>query len=276
VEWQAGGGFTWNDWDALPGVHNYAWNFCHEGELPGPHVRTRLAPLPKSVVLVRDTRNVTDYGSAGAHVINRSLGIDRIRTAYGHEIQAYHVADAPKPPVKPGGRIQRDSYYAFRMPLAKAPEGRSPRVAEKPGQAPGPVTPLPGARTGPGGRGPSAADRESQDLAKRQAAARKRLQAEQQRELRQPPRGVDPNELRREHAEEQRALDEQAARERHIQEVRRQQEQQRERQRPSQEQRQQPKGKGERREPQQKHDAGKKGDSKQAEKQPDRQEPRQK
>jgi hypothetical protein len=214
--------------------------------------------------------------------VNRSLGVGQIRTAYRRDIPTYHVADAPKPLTKPANRLQRDRYYAFRPPLAKAPEGRSPRVAESPRQGASPPSTPPVVRGGAYGRGRYGAERESQELPRRQAAERKQLEAEQQREMRAPPPGVDQNELRRQHEEEQRALAEQAARDRRVLEGRRQQEQQREQQNPPPEQQRQTKEKGERRAPlpkgsqTDKQDDGKRPDAKRPDKQADKEESRRK
>ena len=276
AEWNAGVGFGSTDWDQLAGSRYYGWSFCREGDLPGVHVQRRLAPLPKSVVLVRETRNVTDYRFVGSRVVNRSLDVAPVRAAYGHDIRTYRVSDSPRPLMKPGSRIERDTFYAYRPRLAPAPRDRTPRIAQ--GQ-PRPEAPTgtPPARGSAVGGGRYGAARESEALPKRQAAEKKRLEADQQREMKQPPRGVDQDQLRRQHEEEQRALDEQTAREQRVLQGRRLQEQQRNQGQPA---RQQPRAKGERKAPvpkgsgkpdQAKQKQGKQDDGKRPDAQSDRQ-----
>ncbi|MBK6734356.1 MAG: hypothetical protein IPG61_09750 [bacterium] len=61
LAWGNGGWQGNNDWDRLPGVEHYWWSFCRDRDLPGPGIIRRLAPRHRAVVLIGETRNVTDY-----------------------------------------------------------------------------------------------------------------------------------------------------------------------------------------------------------------------
>jgi len=233
IEWRDEGGFDWDDWDHLPGMRHHWWSFCRESDFFGPGIQRRLAARHRAVVLMRDTRNVTDYGFRGAHVVNRSIDVYRIRAAYGHDIPVYRIADSPRPFERPGQRIERDTFHVYRPRLGPAPAGTTPPVVtvrrqaplQKP-QQPGVQTPTP-VPAPPVGRPGDQTQRQERDLQRRQAAERKQLQQEQQREISKPPQGVSQEQLRQQHEEEQRALEEQAARDQRALQARRQQEQQR-------------------------------------------------
>ncbi len=228
VGWEVGIGFQWNDWDDMPGVRHHWWSFCRESEFPDRDIGHRLAPRHRAVVLLKDTRNITDYGFQDSHVVNRSFDVQRIRAAYGHDIPPYRVADLTTPPAHANRVLSRDTFYAYRPPVAKAPEGRAPRLVKTPRNVPTPVPVVP-----PNARAPEVnrSDREQMrrqrlDLEKRQASERKRLEQEQRQEIQQPPPGLSAEDLRRQQQEEQRAFDEQMTREQRVLQSREQQQQQ--------------------------------------------------
>jgi len=231
VMWRAGMGFAANDWDNLPGVRHHWWSFCRERDLPGPGVQRRLAPRHRSVILVKETRNVTNYTIVNVHVVNHSLDFTRIRQAYGRDIPTARIADLPAAPAHRGRQLERETLYAYRPQLREAPAGRAPRVvrAAAPAVTPAvnPATRPVTERTAQGERiARDQQNREALDLERRQAADRKRLEQQQRQETRQPPAGVNPNELRRQHEEEQKALDEQTARDQRVLRARQEQKQQ--------------------------------------------------
>lgn len=230
VVWRAGMGFDHRDWDDLPGVRHYWWSFCQERDLPGPEVQRRLAPRHRAIILVMETRNVTNYTFVDSRVVNRSLDVDRFRQAYGRDIPAHRIADLSAAPAHHGRQIEQETLYAFRPRLRDAPAGRTPQVVRTARAAPTPaVTPATPPATA---RTPQAERivrdqqrREALDLERRQAANRKHLEQEQRQETGQPPPGVSPNELHRKHEEERRALDAQTARDQRVLRARQEQQQ---------------------------------------------------
>lgn len=230
LRWHEGSGFDWNDWDHLPGVRHHWWSFCRESQLPGPEIQHRLAMRPRAVSLMKDTRNITHYAWMNSRVINRSLDINPVRQAYGHDIRAYHVDELSSPPDRHGRQLGRDAFYAYRPRLGEAPPNRAPRLTR--GERPLPrqtvarAPSLPVPLTAQAAR--NAQDRqrrEAIDLQRRQAAERGRLEQQQRRESNRPPAGMNAEQLRQQHEAEQRAFQEQAARDQRVLEARQMQEQ---------------------------------------------------
>ena len=223
-------GFDRRDWDDLPGVRHHWWSFCHERDLPGPEVQRRLAPRHRAIILVKETRNVTNYTFVNSHVVNHSLDVEPIRQAYGRDIPAHRIADLSAAPAHHGRQIEPKTLYAYRPRLREAPTGRTPQVvrATRPTRTPAitPATPPVTARTSQGERiVRDQQRREALDLERRQAADRKHLEQERRQEAGPPPPGVSPDELRRRHEAEQKALDEQTARDQRVLRARQEQQQ---------------------------------------------------
>ncbi len=208
LTWHAEIGLSWNNWDRMPGVEQYWWSFCLERDLPGPQVYQRLAPRHRGVVLITETRNITNYIYIDSHVANRSLDVEPIRRAYGKNIAARRVDDLSAPPADNGRQLARDSYRAYRPQLSKSAAGARPPTVRQ--ARPDPVRadrPIQLSRAEQ-----QQMDRDAKALKNREIAAQKRMQQEQQQEVRRMPSGVDAEKLRQQHRNEQMALAEQAER----------------------------------------------------------------
>lgn len=213
--WQVNVGFSSNNWDAMPGVEHYWWSFTLERDLPGAGVGRRLAPRHRGGVLVAGTHNITNYTYVDAHVANRSLDIEPIRRANGRNIPTRVINDIQAPPANRSRQVSGNAYNAYRPRMGEAPAQsapaevrparRSPVDAEQANREPR-ITPQAQARQ----------ERETVALRGRETAERKKLQKDQQREMKKAPSGVNAEQLKKQHQDEQRALDAQAARDQRV------------------------------------------------------------
>ena len=231
IAWHDDAGFDWSDWDHLPGMRHHGWSFCRESDFPAPDLQRRLAPRHRGVIRVRDTRNITNYAILDSRVVNRSLDLDRIRRASGGDVRTYRIADLSSPPASRSRQFARDALYAYRPRLREAPAERSPVKVKVPRPVTAPPlvrTPEPPTPVVPSvERSPREQQRrEALDLQRRQDAERKDLEQQVRDQTKQPPPGISAEELRRQQQEQQRALNEQIARDQRVLEARQRQEQQ--------------------------------------------------
>ena len=228
VAWQEGAGYI--GWAPLPpsvrfqvgigldlGGLNLAvslgpswFSFVPERSFLAPSIATYVLPPQQNVVIIRNTRNITNYRWANNRVVNQSVPVQRIQQVTGQRVRQYRVAEAPRPSAGQRPRITGDQVTIFRprvstsrpamtpqqaiaqrAPLARrGPANVQPRPGTQTEPAPGTTARRPapqprqpfygGSQTDRTGRTapPPAGTPEQQDLA--------RQRAEQQRQRRQP------------------------------------------------------------------------------------------
>jgi hypothetical protein len=212
LAWGNGGWQGNNDWDHLPGVEHYWWSFCRDRDLPGPGIIRRLAPRHRAVVLIGETRNITDYDDTGSRFANRSLDVAAIRRASGKKIETRRIADLAAPPVDHRDQLSRGTYRAYRPQLKGPAAGSEPPNVRQ--SHPEPTKAEEAIRTTPVVREPR--DAEARALRQRELADRERMQRDQLEESRQRAAGIDADRLRRQQENEQKALSDQSERDQRV------------------------------------------------------------
>jgi hypothetical protein len=235
VTWGDDGEFDWGgDWDHLPGVRHHWWSFVREGDFGRSDLPRYLAPRHRGVIRMKDTRNITKYAFINSQVVNQSFDLGRIQHAGGGEIRSYRIADLSIPPARGGRRTSPNELFVYRKPLRQAPLAKTPPQPKVPRPVPTPaVVKPPESRAGPKPAPSVEQDpreqrrREALDLQRRHDTERKELKDQTRKDQQQPPAGVSPDDLHRQQQDQQRALDEQVARDRRVLEARQQEEQHR-------------------------------------------------
>jgi hypothetical protein len=223
VEWQVGIGFRVGTAEFDRYVDPRAYCFVPDRAFLDP-VQRHVLPVERNAVIVRATRNVTDYRAAGDRVVNRGIAVDRAQELTHRAIPRARVVDVDSSAAARHAHAGRNEVPVFRPSVRNSRE-----------------------RAAGGGRAvPPADQRQRQAEARREAAqqsaaARQRESERRQQEKRQAREVRDAQ--RREAAQQRAAANqrEKASREaekRQAQETRNAQRREAERQRQADRQRQ--------------------------------------
>jgi hypothetical protein len=205
VRWKPGGGLGPGErhprWDLDPSW----WSFTRPGRLLDRDVRYKLEPEHRNVTLIERTRALADYDEFEGRPRNRGRDVAEVEKLVRLPVERFRVVEAGAP--AEGERMKdRGEVRVYRPPLAPAPELRPP-VTE-----PAPRAVAPDAER-------LRREREVRKVDGYYREEKSRMESRQRTEVRQAPPG-DAEALRRTHEAEQRALEEQKARERKVREVR--------------------------------------------------------
>lgn len=228
VAWQYGSG--WVGWVPLPPgvqwhagvnlsayVKPYWWCFTEERYLFETNLRRNIALPARNVTFLNITRNVTNYTVIQNRMVNRSIDIGQIERAVKRTVPRYNIVDRETAPTA-RDRMRGNEIQMFRHQLAETPPTKTPprmepsQLAERPGQRPGA-----GVRPG---EHPSRVEilkrleNDRRELNARQQEERSRLEEIHRGEIQRPPSWMSIREMRRQHEEEKRVLDEQQEQER--------------------------------------------------------------
>lgn len=230
VAWHYGSG--WVGWVPLPpGVHwqtggnvtayvkPHWWCFTEERFLFEPNMRSNIALPARNVTFINITRNVTNYTIIQNRVVNQSINIEQMERAVKRPVPRYNIVDRETAPTA-RERMRGNEIQMFRHQLAETTPARTPprvepsQPEEKPGQRPGA-----GSRRGERSPRIEAQERLENDrrqMNTRHQEERTRLEEIHRGESQRPPSWMSIREIRRQHEEERRALDEQQEQERRL------------------------------------------------------------
>lgn len=169
--------------------------------------RPALEPMARSVTLVARTRDATRFQANQGRPVNIGVDPERIRGASGRVISTVRIVDAPSAGGGGDRQMGAGAIGFFRPQL-------------RPGRR---MAPRPEIRGGDEARGGVAVQPSPPDAGQLEAnlsAQREALKRIHERELNAPPAGVSRDQLMRQHADEQRALEDHAAQVRHVIETR--------------------------------------------------------
>ncbi|HEU4726051.1 MAG TPA: DUF6600 domain-containing protein [Candidatus Eisenbacteria bacterium] len=195
--WQVSVGFRYSSSDIDRRIDPQAWCFTRASGFTD--TRVRVAPAGRNVTLRDVTRNVTRYEIEGSMPAERGLRPEWVSRATGRSVTRYRLEDAPAGQPRRNPDVRDNEIVVSRTRPRPANRGDgSDRV-----------------RANPPTRYRAAPERA---LIERQRAERERaperlrqerqeLEQEQQQELRERPRGVSEETLRRRHEAERRAQD---------------------------------------------------------------------
>lgn len=252
VRFRAGVGLDLGDarLDVLIDVH--WWSFVEERRLVEPRLRVYVVPEPRNVTLVRVTRDVTRYETTRNRVVVHGVDVDRVSRVTGRPVQRYRIREADSREDTGPARIRAGEVFMYHPEVREAgpdrtPPGHQRQERREAGTRPSTIRPAPPAateppRTPPDRAQPPAAtetprtppartqppprpatgadDAQRARLEERLRRERAELEREHRRETERPPQGVSPEELRRRHEQEMKALRERAERERTLREAR--------------------------------------------------------
>jgi len=241
VAWRYGGG--WVGWAPLPpGVGWQAranvdvhirplwWCFAEDRLLYEPNLRRNIVLPARNVTFIRITQNVTNYTIVQNRVINRSLSVEQIERTIQRPIPRYRIVDSDTAPAV-RDRVRGNEIHMFRHQLSEVTPTRTPPKVEpsKPMEGPGQ---RPGVSTSPGRRptGPELIQRQESDRRQlngrhQEEQERVKLEEAHRREMVRPPGGISPEELRKHHETERRAINEQHEQEKKLLQQRHEREQ---------------------------------------------------
>jgi len=114
VSWRSGAGFIgwaplppWATWSVGVGFVGDVWIrpagycFVEDRFFIAPHVASHVVSLERNVTLIKETRNITSYGTVNGRIAKRSLDPRQVERAVGHPIAQRRVealrAAAPRP-----------------------------------------------------------------------------------------------------------------------------------------------------------------------------------
>ncbi len=205
VDWQVGIGLRFGDLDR--DIASHGWCFAQQRWILDRRVRYKVAPAHRNLTLIGLTKIDTRYEERERRPVDRGLDVAEVERRIGRPVVRYTVRDAASPDLVRGGRLRAQELEVFR-PQVESPTQKPPRV-----------TPRPEVRAIPEPVLRAHEETEHRQLESYIRRERRRLETEQQRERRRAP-GIAPDELRRRHEDERRALDEQLTRERKVVEQR--------------------------------------------------------
>jgi hypothetical protein len=204
VEWHDGVGLRarWDEVDTITEPHWYS--FVEERHFPARDLDRRLEHPARSVTLLRETENATDYAAIENRVINRSVNVERIEKASGRSVLRQRVIDSGSP--GRGVEVRGGAVVFYRPRIERETTDRAPRQVETPRRTSAPTAEQIRRRE----------ETEQRQLEIQQARERQALENRQRMERTQPPRKAPPEEINRRHENERRALEEQMRREQQI------------------------------------------------------------
>lgn len=194
VGWSVTAGITYTSYDFDRSIDRFSWCFVRDRDFGRTRRLTGIAPASRNVTFLRETRNVTRYESLRGLPVERGLRPEQIERATGRSIPRYRVEES-RSPLRGGGAVIHGRSIRVYRPEGRITQGLRDRLREAP----------PPERRIPPRRLIQRQEQERQRLNDRWTERRRQLEQEQQRELRRPPRGVSPAELRRRHEAERNA-----------------------------------------------------------------------
>lgn len=202
IAWESG-----PNWDVV--IPPFGWCFVAPANFCRPHLREHIAIVAQNVTLLKLTRNVTRFDLRDHRVVNVSVSAEQVERVTGRPVARLHIADIAGPSSSYSSVVVKNEVRIYR------PEVRATKVV-----APSHTvvaTPSPRDLTLDQVRREEAGRRE---LEAAHAQEQQALEQAHQRELRQPPPGLTPNELRDRHLAEHRAFNEHVIRQNQVYENR--------------------------------------------------------
>ena len=200
VEWQAGTGMRYGDRNLERDLDAPMWCFVRRPMLLEPSLRVKLEPSPRNVTLLAATKIFTDYDEVDRRPRNKGIKLEEIERSLNRPVPRVKVADATAPE-EASHLVKSKEIQVYRPEIVSA--------ADKPPT----MTPNAVTDTIPEPVVEQRKEKEQQHLESFFQRQQKHIKSEQRKELRQAPAGTDSAEMRRQHEEELRALDEQKQRE---------------------------------------------------------------
>ncbi len=207
VDWQVGMGLRWGDRDMQRDLDVPKWCFVRRGWLLEPNVRLKLEPPRRNVTLLTATGIFSDYDEINGRPRNKGIALGEIERSLPRPVPRVVVMDAESP--RGGGRLIRGKELQVYRPQIASPTEKPPSV-----------TPRVEVSAIPGPKLQASREKEQRRIESYFEKQQRRVESEQRKELRDAPPGTDPEQLRRRHEEERRALEEQKQRELKVREQR--------------------------------------------------------
>ena len=228
VAWRRGDG--WLGWAALPpdpagpapvgpggvninihvniinSIRRFSWNFVEEDRFCERNLKRYIVKPVRNVHIVNQTQNITNYSVQNNTVINKSLSFQQSQSKWGKAIPSFRIQDADR---KTLSAITGNTLQLFRPKI----ESATPKIT------PDKIAPPRPAPTDPAGDWAKRRAQEQEALQKRFAELRAQLEDRQKREMERAMSkklgkgGISVDELRKRHAMERAALEEQIDRE---------------------------------------------------------------
>ena len=204
ADWRIGIGFSVDIGSLDSRIDSYGWCFVPARDLLSPNIRTRLAPPSRNVTYLTITQNITNYTEFNSRPAERGLRPEMIERDLGRRLTPYKVVESDAVRGRREAQIRGQSIEIRRPGQSVGSKARE-RIRTQPPE-----------RTVPPPRMIQRQEAERQKFDRRMQSERARLQSEHQRELRQRPQGVSPEELTRRQQAEMQAQKEHEDRERRV------------------------------------------------------------
>jgi hypothetical protein len=230
VAWQSGD--PWCGWAPLPPLVSwefepawdviippFCWSFVDVQFLEARNVREHFIPVARNVTLLHETKNVTKFVvNSQKQIVSSGIDPARVERAIGHPLPRLRIENVTTAPRNAGATVRKDRLIVFRPDLVRThqPEAR-PQAAQPMAGVPAPAAPTLSRDF------LQQQEAERRHLAQEQASEAARLEEIHERELEQPPRGMNLPGLAQRHLEEHHALNEQISRQNQLFEQRAQQ-----------------------------------------------------
>jgi hypothetical protein len=203
ADWQVGVGLTVSDDEVDRSIEPRAWCFVRQRSMLDASLRDRIAPQPRNVTVMRQTRLIVRFGESAGRPVQNGLDVALIERGAGHEVPRLHVGDVDSP--QRGGRRSGRTLQMFRPTIqtpAQRPPRRTPAEIGEPDVSDSQIQ----------------AERnvERQRIESDFASRRRRLQEDQDAELARPVDEATRDQLRQRHEQERQALSQQEQEERRI------------------------------------------------------------
>jgi len=91
ARWRAGFGLDLGGLNLGVDLSPWAFSFVPEREIFSSRVENVIEPSARNVTLVRNTRNITDYGVENGRVVHRGVPVNRVAQVVGRPIRPIHV-----------------------------------------------------------------------------------------------------------------------------------------------------------------------------------------
>ena len=193
-------------------IKPFWWCFTEENRLFYAGGKLHIVPESRNVTVVKITKHVTNYVVVEKKIVNKSIDVKEIERAIRRPVTHYSVVDVDSIKASRVGVREKEAGF-FRPELKEASPGREPKVREE-----APVTKIAAGDEVAIGR-PGAApqmENEKKVLERQHEMNRTELERIQQKEMRKPPTKVSAEELRKQHEEERKALEEKIQREKDL------------------------------------------------------------
>ncbi len=232
VPWRAGIGIDLGGIDIDIIIKPFWWCFAEEQRVFYAGRKMHIVPQSRNVTVIKVTKHVTNYVIVDKKVVNKSIKVKDIEQAIKRSVPQYTIVDADSVRAARREVVRGQEVRVFRPELAEAPPGREPKKTEKPEMIKKAIPEqetLPGRPSKGESRPQEAApsieetermmkrqENEKRLLEKQQEAKRAELERIQKKEMQTPPTRVTPEELKKRHDEERKALKDQIEREKEL------------------------------------------------------------